>query len=163
MAYSVAMQCLHRLHAGTFPSLHAKLTLYHRTHMSRRACRCALQMLAALCRLLLSCCSANRMHACSLPLTRLKVTVPCLCACMQTSDADIAAGRGSAGTLIIPGGSLAAGAIDGSSIRHTKGCNCKKSGCLKKYCECFQAGITCSEMCKCMDCKNFEVRSVPCP
>ncbi|XP_057799544.1 protein tesmin/TSO1-like CXC 6 [Salvia miltiorrhiza] len=41
-------------------------------------------------------------------------------------------------------------------VEHSRGCNCKRTGCLKKYCECFQANIPCSDKCKCIDCKNFE-------
>ena len=37
-----------------------------------------------------------------------------------------------------------------------RGCTCRKTNCLKKYCECYHAGIPCSEFCKCDHCKNNE-------
>ncbi|XP_050382160.1 CRC domain-containing protein TSO1-like isoform X2 [Argentina anserina] len=41
-----------------------------------------------------------------------------------------------------------------SSARHKRGCNCKKSKCLKKYCECYQANVGCSGACRCDGCQN---------
>ncbi|XP_057546338.1 protein tesmin/TSO1-like CXC 2 [Amaranthus tricolor] len=41
-----------------------------------------------------------------------------------------------------------------ASARHKRGCNCRKSNCLKKYCECYQAGVGCSINCRCEGCKN---------
>lgn len=33
-------------------------------------------------------------------------------------------------------------------------CNCKKSRCLKLYCDCFKNGLQCGTDCKCEDCRN---------
>lgn len=37
---------------------------------------------------------------------------------------------------------------------HSRGCKCSKTRCLKNYCECFNAGIGCSELCGCVGCQN---------
>jgi hypothetical protein len=37
---------------------------------------------------------------------------------------------------------------------HSRGCRCVKSQCQQKYCECFQNGVTCTDKCTCVDCKN---------
>ncbi|KAK2918334.1 hypothetical protein Q8A73_005080 [Channa argus] len=42
---------------------------------------------------------------------------------------------------------------------HNKGCNCKRSGCLKNYCKCYEANIVCSSNCKCIGCRNYDTNS----
>jgi len=35
-------------------------------------------------------------------------------------------------------------------------CTCSKSGCNKKYCECFKEGLKCNIKCRCINCLNME-------
>ena len=44
--------------------------------------------------------------------------------------------------------------LSSSSLSSNRGCNCRNSGCLKKYCECFKNGLHCGVFCNCFGCKN---------
>ncbi|MFH4979975.1 hypothetical protein AB6A40_006684 [Gnathostoma spinigerum] len=52
-------------------------------------------------------------------------------------------------------GVAARGLVDVERL-HQKGCHCKKSNCLKNYCECYEAKVACTDRCKCTSCRNTE-------
>lgn len=58
-------------------------------------------------------------------------------------------------------GPLKSNFLDNDNYPVQKNCNCKKSGCNKKYCECFGTGVKCSMLCRCEGCKNREENEVP--
>lgn len=39
---------------------------------------------------------------------------------------------------------------------NSRGCNCSKNNCLKRYCECFKSGSGCTKLCTCSECKNSQ-------
>ena len=39
---------------------------------------------------------------------------------------------------------------------YARGCNCKKTECMKNYCECFAGKVKCSHLCKCTECQNYD-------
>lgn len=41
---------------------------------------------------------------------------------------------------------------------HARGCSCRKTECVKSYCECFRGGVGCSRLCRCISCKNKQVK-----
>ncbi|KAH8366436.1 hypothetical protein KR084_005711 [Drosophila pseudotakahashii] len=40
-----------------------------------------------------------------------------------------------------------------------KGCCCKRSLCIKNYCDCYQSMAICTKFCRCTGCRNTEVRT----
>lgn len=51
--------------------------------------------------------------------------------------------------------------VQGRKLKLTKGCNCSKNNCKKRYCECKKAGVVCSSLCRCVACFNGKIEIEP--
>lgn len=45
-------------------------------------------------------------------------------------------------------------AVSGSTTSKAYGCKCSQTGCVKRYCSCYAAGVECNFNCICVGCKN---------
>lgn len=43
-------------------------------------------------------------------------------------------------------------------LQEVKPCNCKNSGCVKGYCDCYRTGKGCGDECRCQGCRNSKAK-----
>ncbi|PNH10932.1 Protein tesmin/TSO1-like CXC 2 [Tetrabaena socialis] len=48
-------------------------------------------------------------------------------------------------------------------LAHKKGCRCRRSRCIKKYCECYDAQVFCNAACRCEACRNMPEGGIAAP
>lgn len=56
----------------------------------------------------------------------------------------------------MPGGTVFA-PVPNLSLAHARGCTCRRTNCLKKYCVCYNTNVKCGEWCRCVGCENGKI------